>query len=161
MHERLKKIRSENKLTQEEFGRTIGIGKTSVSKLDSGENNPSERTIKLICSEFNVNERWLRTGEGSPANPLSPSEEIEFLVRELLDYKSRDKKNPYYDMLIDMMKTYQELDPNSQLVIQNYFKNLRNNIASTDKTKTIEAAIEEKVSRYREELELEARQTAE
>ncbi len=64
-------------------------------------------------------------------------------------------------MLIDMMKTYQELDPNSQLVIQNYFKNLRNNIASTDKTKTIEAAIEEKVSRYREELELEARQTAE
>ena len=42
MHERLKKIRSENKLTQEEFGRTIGIGKTSVSKLESGENNPSD-----------------------------------------------------------------------------------------------------------------------
>ena len=96
MHERLKKIRSENKLTQEEFGRTIGIGKTSVSKLESGENNPSERTIKLICSEFNVNERWLRTGEGSPANPLSPSEEIEFLVRELLDYKNRNENNLYY-----------------------------------------------------------------
>lgn len=141
MHERFKKIRSENKLTQEEFGRTIGIGKTSVSKLESGENNPSERTIKLICSEFNVNEHWLRTGEGSPTNPLSPPEEVEFLVRELLDYKSRDKKNPYYDMLIDMMKTYQELDPNSQLVIQDYFKSLRNNIASTDKTKTIKTTI--------------------
>ena len=141
MHERFKKIRSENKLTQEEFGRTIGIGKTSVSKLESGENNPSERTIKLICSEFNVNEHWLRTGEGSLTNPLSPPEEVEFLVRELLDYKSRDKKNPYYDMLIDMMKTYQELDPNSQLVIQDYFKSLRNNIASTDKTKTIKTTI--------------------
>ena len=141
MHERFKKIRSENKLTQEEFGQATGIGKIPVSKLKSSENNLSERTIKLICPAFNVNEHWLRTGEGSPTNPLSPPEEVEFLVRELLDYKSRDKKNPYYDMLIDMMKTYQELDPNSQLVIQDYFKSLRNNIASTDKTKTIKTTI--------------------
>lgn len=38
MHERLKKIRSENKLTQEEFGQATGIKKIFVSKLKSSEN---------------------------------------------------------------------------------------------------------------------------
>ena len=80
MYKRLK-IRSENKLTQEEFGQATGIGKIPVSKLKSSENNLSERTIKLICPAFNVNEHWLRTGKGSPFNPISPFAEIEFRFR--------------------------------------------------------------------------------
>ena len=32
--------------------------------MESGENSPSDQTIALICKEFNVNEDWLRTGEG-------------------------------------------------------------------------------------------------
>lgn len=158
MHLRLKRIRSENKLTQEEFGRKIGIGKTSVSKLESGENNPSERTIKLICSEFNVNEHWLRTGEGSPTKELSPTEEVEALVRKVIDYSNQDEKNPFYDMIIDMMKTYHDLDPESQLVIQNYFNDLRLAIRSKE-SDTVESEIDKKVAKYRQELELEARQT--
>lgn len=161
MNKRLTEIRKNQKMTMEQFGNSLGVTKAAISRLEKGERNLTEQMIKAICREFNVNEHWLRTGEGSLTNPLSPPEEVEFLVRELLDYKSRDEKNPYYDMLIDMMKTYQALDPNSQLVIQNYFKNLRNNIVSTNKTKTVEETIDEKVSRYRKELELEARQTAE
>ena len=157
MYLRLKRIRTENKLTQEEFGRKIGIGKTSISKLESGENNPSEQTIKLICSEFNVNEHWLRTGEGSPTRQLSPTEEVEALVRKIINYSSQDEKNPFYDTIIDMMKTYHELDPDSQVVIQNYFNKLRLAVNSKEPD-IVESEIDRKVSEYRQELELEARQ---
>lgn len=62
MKTRIKKLRNHLSLTQEDFGKKIGIGKTSVSKLETGENKPSDQTIMLICREFNVNEGWLRNG---------------------------------------------------------------------------------------------------
>ena len=64
MNERIKKIRKENKLSMEQFGKRIGITKASVSRIESGENNPSDQTIILICKEFNINEDWLRNGTG-------------------------------------------------------------------------------------------------
>ena len=61
--DRIKKVRKEFKKSQEEFGAIIRIGKTSVSKLENGENNPSGQTIVLICKEFGINEEWLRCGK--------------------------------------------------------------------------------------------------
>jgi len=68
MNERIKQVRKKRNLNQEDFGARIGITKSSVSLLESGKNNPSEQTIKLICTEFGVNEVWLRTGEGGEDN---------------------------------------------------------------------------------------------
>lgn len=62
MKDRIKKIRNENKLSMEKFGERIGITRSSVCKLESGENNPSEQTIKLICREFKVRYQWLTEG---------------------------------------------------------------------------------------------------
>lgn len=64
MKERIRKVREHFGLSMEKFGARIGIGKTSVSLLESGKNNPSTQTVALICREFGVNEQWLRTGEG-------------------------------------------------------------------------------------------------
>lgn len=66
MKDRIKKIRTENNLSMEKFGERIGITRSSVCKLESGENNPSERTVILICQEFGINKDWLLTGEGEP-----------------------------------------------------------------------------------------------
>jgi len=68
VNERIKTLRIHLKLNQQDFADKIGIGKTAVSKIESSINNPSEQTIKLICSEFGVNEAWLRTGEGGEEN---------------------------------------------------------------------------------------------
>lgn len=64
MKDRIALIRSHIKLSQETFGKRIGISGASVSKLESGENNPSEQTLKLICREFGVSYIWITTGEG-------------------------------------------------------------------------------------------------
>lgn len=64
MNNRIKEIRNRNKISQEEFGKRIGITKASVSRIESGENNPSEQTVILICEKFGINQVWLRTGKG-------------------------------------------------------------------------------------------------
>lgn len=62
--ERIKRIRKEADLSMASFGQRIGVNPTSVNKWEKGENNPSERTLKLICSEFHVNYLWLTEGLG-------------------------------------------------------------------------------------------------
>lgn len=84
MNDRIKKIRQSVDLTQEGFGKRIGISKSSVQKLESGENNPSEQTIRAICSEFGINRLWLETGEGEMRKPISREEELAELFADLL-----------------------------------------------------------------------------
>ena len=64
---RIKAVRKALNLTTTKFGERIGIKNPSVSMIETGKSNPSDRTILSICREFNVNENWLRTGEGERA----------------------------------------------------------------------------------------------
>ena len=64
MNERIKRVRKELKLTQAEFGKSLGISDAAVSKIESGINTPAENTIKLICATYHVNYLWLTEGEG-------------------------------------------------------------------------------------------------
>ena len=64
MNERIKKLRKALGLTQQEFADRIGTKRTNIAKYETGTNIPSSAVIPLICREFNVNETWLRTGEG-------------------------------------------------------------------------------------------------
>ena len=73
MNTRIKLIRDTLKLSQEEFGEAIGIKRSGVSNIESGQRSVSERHIKLLKSAYNVNEHWLRTGEGEMFNPANES----------------------------------------------------------------------------------------
>ena len=84
-----------------------------------------------MCREFNVNETWLRNGEGEMFKERSPSEEVGYYVEDLLDYDGHG--NPFYDMIIEMMKTYTELDEKSQTVIRNYFQSVADGIHKEEK----------------------------
>lgn len=76
MNTRIKEIRKYFELSQREFADRLKIGTTAISKIESGVNNPSDQTISLICSEFNISENWLRTGEGEMHVKLSRNAEI-------------------------------------------------------------------------------------
>lgn len=64
MKERIKELRKSLKLNQTEFGNRIGIKQTTVAGYETGAKNPMDSVVKSICREFNINEVWLRTGEG-------------------------------------------------------------------------------------------------
>jgi len=64
MEARLKAVRKAVGLTQQEFADRLGIKRGAVANYEIGRNDPIDAVISLICREFNVNETWLRTGEG-------------------------------------------------------------------------------------------------
>lgn len=64
MKERLKKLRKELNLTQQEFADRIGISRGNIATYETRDGSPGNSVINLICREFNVSETWLRTGEG-------------------------------------------------------------------------------------------------
>ena len=64
MKDRIKLVRKTLKLTQQEFADRIGIKRNTVGLYEIGQSGVSDAVIKSICREFNVDETWLRTGEG-------------------------------------------------------------------------------------------------
>lgn len=70
MNERLKKLRRTLDLTQQEFADRIGSKRNTIAKYETDTNTPSAAVVSLICREFNVNEDWLRTGEGEMFNRM-------------------------------------------------------------------------------------------
>ena len=56
MKDRIKKIRRELDLTQQEFADKIGISRGNIGAYEVGKNAPSDAVISLICTKFNVNE---------------------------------------------------------------------------------------------------------
>ncbi len=68
IEDRILIIREKLELSQEEFGERIGVTKSTISLLERKLRNPSERVIRDICREFNINEEWLRNGVGGEDN---------------------------------------------------------------------------------------------
>lgn len=76
MNERIKKLRQELGLSQDEFGRRLGVTRGAVTNIELNKVEPKPLFVDLICREFNVSETWLRTGEGEMFQPKSRNEEL-------------------------------------------------------------------------------------
>jgi len=63
--DRVKEIRTSVGITQVKFAERIAISTSYVSEIETKVKEPNERTIRLIIAEFNVNELWLRSGQGA------------------------------------------------------------------------------------------------
>lgn len=82
MNERIKKLRQELGLSQDEFGRRLGVTRGAVTNIELNKVEPKPLFVDLICREFNVSEEWLRTGQGDMFQPKSRNEELfEFASR--------------------------------------------------------------------------------
>lgn len=113
MKDRIREVREHFGLSMEKFGSRIGIGKASISLLESGKNNPSVQTITLICREFGVNEQWLRTGEGEMLEQTRAS----VLDRLSTEYDlSREQRS--------VIEAFLDLDPQERDVILKYVHNV-------------------------------------
>jgi transcriptional regulator with XRE-family HTH domain len=126
MNERIKQIRTSYKLSRRAFGERIGISGDVVNNLERGRVEIKEPIIKLICDKYNINEDWLRTGNGGMFAQDKDSDMD--LIYELLN----DDSNELYGIIKNIMKTYVKLDKNSQDVIRNFSKSLLENMKGED-----------------------------
>ena len=84
MHNRIKEVRKKAGLTQQEFADKLGISRSNIGNYESGSRAPIDAAIKLICAKFNVNESWLRSGEGDPYIQLSRQAEIARIITQAM-----------------------------------------------------------------------------
>lgn len=64
MLQRIIQLREDEGLSQEKFAQKIGLSRNFINQVENGKRNFSDRTISDICEKFNIDENWLRTGEG-------------------------------------------------------------------------------------------------
>lgn len=124
MNERLRKLRRYLDLTQQEFGDRLGVKRNTIATYETGKSTPSDAAVSLICREFNVNEEWLRNGDGEMFIEIPEDDEIATLVYDLL----QPDGNKFYEIILETMRGYQELSPNSQKVIEELCGNVLKNI---------------------------------
>ena len=95
MNERIKLLRTSLDKSQEEFGRILGLSKSGVSEIEAGRRNVTDQHIIMLknCSEFNLNEEWLRTGKGEMFLEKTVDEEIaSFIGKIQMDDTNNFKK---------------------------------------------------------------------
>ncbi len=64
MNNRIRELRKTLNLSQKEFAERIGLKQNAISYMEKSGATVTEQNIKTICSQFSVNENWLRTGSG-------------------------------------------------------------------------------------------------
>lgn len=99
MNERIQAIIEAKQIKKVEFARRLNLSQPFVSDLCSGKSQPSSRTISDICREFDVNEDWLRTGEGEMFVHISRSQEVAEFVGDILKGEADTFKRRFVAML--------------------------------------------------------------
>ncbi|HIP42719.1 MAG TPA: XRE family transcriptional regulator [Aquifex aeolicus] len=65
--ERIRRVREERGLSVEEFSRAIGISPKKLEEFEKGISRPCDATLVYIAKRFNVDYKWLASGERETA----------------------------------------------------------------------------------------------
>ncbi len=85
--------------TADRFGKSIGIQKSAISKIERGENGVTDQVIKSICREFGVREEWLRSGDGDPFGPQTLNQEIQAFINKIMAAEDDDFRKQFIALL--------------------------------------------------------------
>ena len=124
------------------MGERINLSQTHISSLENGTREVTNRIISDICREFNVDEHWLRTGEGG--EDVIFVENDSAIIAELANEYKLDAVD------IKIIEHYIKLPDEDRKKIKNYIVDLAAQINSIDKpslldvTATTDIEVEEK-----------------
>lgn len=124
MKDRIRLLRKELGLNQTDFGERIGVKQAAIAGYESGIRTPLDAVVTSICREFCVNEDWLRNGTGEMFKEKLPEDEVASYVEELLE----DDGNPFFEIIIGMMKAYHQMDETSRQAALEFFRRLKENL---------------------------------
>lgn len=111
----IKKIRKMLNMSQEEFGKRIGLSRATVGRIESEEVQPTERTIVTICSVFHIRREYLLYGE-EPIWEKPKYGEADFLLSRL------QRKFHLTESDIRVIQTFIELSPQDRVSIVKFME---------------------------------------
>lgn len=100
--ERVKELRKQVNLTQQAFADRLNLKRNTVGSYEVNVVEPSDRTISDICREFNVNETWLRTGEGEMFNQIAQSEKLAAFLADITANEEDSFKRQFVEVLAEL-----------------------------------------------------------
>lgn len=83
MKDRIKELRKSLGITQQDFANKLGLKRNTIATYEIGKATPSDRVVSDLCNKYNVNEEWLRTGEGEMFVSLNRTQQIAQLTTDL------------------------------------------------------------------------------
>ena len=155
MNERIKEFREKMGLSQEALGKALGIGRSAVSRIESGTNALTEANIRLLCQQYNVNREWLENGKGEML--LQGDDALVAKVAEKYNLSPLD---------LEAFKLYVKLNGNDRNMLLSFAFSLAGKIlenpilyrqykeARGELPKLSQADIDVEVAAYRNDLEL-------
>lgn len=114
MNERIRLLRKELGLNQSDFGNKIGVKQGTVAGYESGARTPLDAVVSSICREFDVNEEWLRTGEGEMFEQMTEQQKLLKYTGMLL----KDKDSAIVNAIQSFIVTYEQLDDTSKATLE-------------------------------------------
>ncbi|MCM1217548.1 MAG: helix-turn-helix transcriptional regulator [Lachnospiraceae bacterium] len=117
MNKRLKLLRKELSLSQEAFGKRLGVTGTAISRIEIGNRAVTEQMVLAICREFNVREDWLRNGTGDMF--------LDFTEDEFSKAAATLSNDPFVRSLI---VEYWKLDEDSRKLFKDFIHKLSDNM---------------------------------
>ena len=114
MNERIRLLRKELGLNQSDFGNKIGVKQGTVAGYESGARTPLDAVVSSICREFDVNEEWLRTGEGEMFEQMTEQQKLLKYTGMLL----KDKDSAIVNAIQSFIVTYEQLDDTSKVTLE-------------------------------------------
>ena len=93
MNSRIKEVRKAKGLSQAAFGAPFGANRDMINNVENGRAAVSDIMVASICRTYDVNERWLRTGEGEMFIQISRDQEImDFVADTMQDDKDNFRR---------------------------------------------------------------------
>lgn len=96
MKDRIKLIRQNAGMTQQEFAKQIGVSRNTIATYETSVRIPIDAIVLSICREFNINETWLRTGEGN----MYMEENPDFMLSKCFGEILREESSSFKKQLI-------------------------------------------------------------
>ena len=124
MNERIRLLRKELGLNQSDFGNKIGVKQGTVAGYESGARTPLDAVVSSICREFDVNEEWLRTGEGEMFEQMTEQQKLLKYTGMLL----KDKDSAIVNAIQSFIVTYEQLDDTSKATLEKIAQQFGDNL---------------------------------
>lgn len=140
---RLKALRKELRLTQQEFADRVGISRGNIGAYEVGKNAPSDAVISLICREFHVNEEWLRTGNGEMFVEETPDEEFMRMAKAVASGDTEADR-----MIRRTLMYFYEMDDLGRKTLLNFVKYISGNDEPSGGAEHFPATPEELEEKY-------------
>ena len=83
MNERIKQLRLELGLSQEEFGNRLGVGRGAITNIELNKVEPKPLFVSLICKTYGVRKEWLLDGTGPMYTTMDEADELARIFEEI------------------------------------------------------------------------------